>query len=176
MASPDQSRVSRESTEPSRRLLSFRVPVDLADWLTAYAQSRSASSTAVVVAALREFRALSERGVPDLAERVVRGASGSRKPRAFAAGRSRPAASARRGSLPGAAPASSSRPVVPAPDLSVDPARAAAFVPLWSVVAEQMGLEEGRARRHCAFRGALVQSRMVRNPDALVVPGEVRVG
>lgn len=49
-------------------MLSVRVDPELLAWVEAYADARGTSRSAVVKAALREFRALARSGVPDIEE------------------------------------------------------------------------------------------------------------
>jgi hypothetical protein len=48
------------------KVVSVRVPEDLADWLDGYAERRGVTRGALVLSALVEFRDSAERGVPDL--------------------------------------------------------------------------------------------------------------
>jgi hypothetical protein len=49
-----------------RKVKSFRLRVDLLDWLKAYASERGSSEIAVMESALVDFRSAGEGGVPDL--------------------------------------------------------------------------------------------------------------
>jgi hypothetical protein len=49
-----------------RKVKSFRLRVDLLDWVEDYARERGSKQIQVVEAALEEFRRSSEGGVPDL--------------------------------------------------------------------------------------------------------------
>jgi hypothetical protein len=49
-----------------RKVKSFRLRVDLLDWLESYAQTRGSSQIAVLEAAVESFQGLSEGGVPNL--------------------------------------------------------------------------------------------------------------
>ena len=148
-----------------RRRLAFRCEGGLAAWAEEYAFERGVVVSDLLEAALREFRALAQVGVPEI---PVRGR--------VAAKQASKAASARRGRVRAAAPGISSRPAVPAPVDSVPPAPDAALVPVWRIVLMRMGgLDEARARRHVAFRGVLVDGVPCRLPDRLVEPGRVRV-
>jgi hypothetical protein len=92
---------------PETRALSVRVPVDLLEWADGYAAARGSTRSAVVQAALREFRDVASSGVPDLPELTPRDG------RSVGVGRVRGAGS-RASSSPGA-PAASSRPAAGAP-------------------------------------------------------------
>jgi hypothetical protein len=91
---------------PETRALSVRVPVDLLEWADGYAAARGSTRSAVVQAALREFRELANSGVPDLPELAARDG------RSAGVGRVRGAGS-RASSSPGAPVAS--RPAAGAP-------------------------------------------------------------
>lgn len=49
-----------------RKVKSFRLRVDLLDWLESYAQTRGSSQIAVMEAAVESFQGLARGGVPDL--------------------------------------------------------------------------------------------------------------
>jgi hypothetical protein len=149
-----------------RRHFGFRCDGELAEWIELYAAERGVGISDLLEAAVREFRALAERGVPEI---PVRGRTRTRREVA----RASKAASARRGRVPGAAPGISSRPAVAAPADSVPSASPA--VAVWRIVGERMGLDEARARRHVAFRGVLVDGVPCRRPDLEVDPERVRV-
>jgi hypothetical protein len=163
-----------------RRHFGFRCDGELAEWIELYAAERGVGISDLLEAAVREFRALAERGVPEI---PVRGRTRTRREvarasKAASARRGRvpgaaPGASARRDRLPGAAPGISSRPAVAAPADSVPSASPA--VAVWRIVGERMGLDEARARRHVAFRGVLVDGVPCRRPDLEVDPERVRV-
>lgn len=152
------------SQPTGRRTFAFRCDPDLAAWIELYAAQRGVGISDLLEAAVREFRALAEAGVPEIPRRLpVR-----------RAGRAGGTASARRGRLPSAAPGISSRPAVPAPADSV-PSAPAVAPRVWEIVAERMGLPEAQARRHVAFRGVLVDGQPCRKPDLVVEPDRVRV-
>lgn len=50
----------------AKKVKSFRLDVDLIDWVDGYATERKSTQAAVVEEALRSFKADSEGGVPDL--------------------------------------------------------------------------------------------------------------
>lgn len=50
-------------------MVSFRVDEDLWAWVEEYARQRGVSKTSVLEAGLRDLRAMSRGGVPDLPER-----------------------------------------------------------------------------------------------------------
>jgi hypothetical protein len=50
----------------ARKIASFRLEVELLDWVTSYAKSRGTSQAVVVESALRSLQEDSANGVPDL--------------------------------------------------------------------------------------------------------------
>ena len=148
-------------------MFSFRCDGALAEWIEGYADERRVGISDLLEAAVREFRALAEAGVPEI---PVRGRARTRAARAESK-----QASARRGRLPGAAPGISSRPAAAAPADSVPSAPPAVKVPLWRVVLMRQGLDEAQARRHVAFRGVWVDGAVCRKPNLEVEPERVRV-
>jgi hypothetical protein len=154
-----------ERGEP-KRVKSFRMEAELEEWAEVYAARRGSSFSAVLNAAVREFRVLAERGVPVLPSAPV-------------------------GKLRGAAPVSSPR-VVPA-SVCVPPAPAVrsevgvpeavrALIaenpklrPLVEVVAERLGANELRAVRHIQLGNVKVGGESCRDPGLLVDPSAVRV-
>lgn len=54
----------------AKKVKSFRLDVDLIDWVDGYATERKSTQAAVVEEALRSFKADSEGGVPDLPAEV----------------------------------------------------------------------------------------------------------
>lgn len=161
---------------PASRLserVSVRLPEPVRAWVVDYALMRGVPVSAIVVAALEEFRELCAVGVPDLPPADGRSA---------AVGRVR-SAGARASSSSGRASAVS-RPAAGAPAsladvvLGTGPVQAARpagrmAIPLVNVVAMRKRLPRPLARRDVAMGLVRVAGVVCRDPDAVVDPGEV---
>jgi hypothetical protein len=156
-----------------KRVKSFRMEAELEEWAEVYAARRGSSFSAVLNAAVREFRVLAERGVPVLPSAPVgklRGAAPVSSPRVVPASVSVPPAPAVRQGLP----VKSNR-TVGAGAEALREVLGENRRPLVEVVAERLGANELRAVRHIQLGNVKVGGESCRDPGLLVDPSAVRV-